>query len=429
MQMSRILMTIASLTAFVTLVGTGSMTAHAADSILTGQAAYGDYTKDAPGVWRRFTPGDMPKAYATQSARNVSTLIPRPEGALPKVPPGFSVSVFASGFKQPRVLKAAPNGDIFLAETGGGTIRVLRTTGGTTSVATFADGLDRPFGIAFYPPGPNPRYVYVGLTKAIIRYPYRVGDLKASGPAETVVPNIPEGGHFTRDVLFTQDGKNMFVAIGSGSNIQDKGPDNELFRANILEFNPDGTGRRIYAAGLRNPVSIAFDPRTGQLWACVNERDLMGDDLPPDYVTHVQQGANYGWPYYYIGGNPDARPQGTPPVRADQVTIPDVLIQPHSAPLGVAFYNAKQFPAEYQGDIFVTLHGSWNRQNRTGYKIVRVKMKDGKATGAYEDFLTGFVTDDGKVWGRPVSIMVAPDGSLLMSEDGNGTIWRIAYTR
>lgn len=400
--------------------------AAAADTILTGSAAYGDWTKDAPGVWRLIKPQDLPPAYATASARNTSVLVTRPPGMLPRVPPGFTVSPLLSGLQGPRVLRSAPNGDLFIAETGGGRIRVVRARSkGPAEV--FAGGLDRPFGIAFYPPGPDPRYVYVGTTRAILRFPYRTGAVHASGPAQTIVPNLPDGGHFTRDVLFTPDGKTMLVAIGSSSNIQDNGPEREVGRADILEFDPDGGGRRVYASGLRNPVSIAFDPRTGALWACVNERDLLGDDLPPDYVTHVQRDAFYGWPYYYIGPNRDTRPKGGSAPAASSVTVPDVLIQPHSAPLGIAFYNGTQFPAEYRGDLFVALHGSWNRALRTGYKIVRIKMQGGKATGAYEDFLTGLVEPNGDVWGRPVSLLVAPDGALLMSDDASGTIWRVAY--
>jgi glucose/arabinose dehydrogenase len=297
-----------------------------------------------------------------------------------------------------------------------------------TRPAVFAEGLDRPFGMAFYPSGPNPQYLYVGLTTRIVRIPYHVGDLKASGPPETIVDGILDGVHFTRDVLFSRDGKTLFVSIGSSTNVQDNGPDPEVGKANILAFNPDGTGRRVYAAGLRNPVNMALDPRTNDVWTSVNERDLLGDDLPPDYVTKVHQGAFYGWPYYYIGDHPDSRAKGgTSPVPGDQVTIPDVLIQPHSAPLGIAFYTGKQFPSEYQGDLFVALHGSWNRAVRTGYKIVRVKIRNGQATGEYEDFVTGFVAPSGDVWGRPVGLTVAPDGALLMSDDGSGTIWRIAY--
>jgi glucose/arabinose dehydrogenase len=419
-------------TAFVVcacVVSLGLAAAGAADVVLSGQAAYGDFTKDVPGVWRLIKAADMPKPYDTQSSRSVSVLEPRPSGTLPRALPGFTVTPYVTGLKVPRVMKAAPNGDIFFSEVGAGAIRVIRagSPSGTTPL-TFAEGLDRPFGIAFYPPGPNPTSIYVGTTKQIVRFAYHAGDVKASGPPDVVVPNIPDGGHFTRDVLFTNDGKKMFVAIGSGTNIQEKGPDNEVGRANVIEFNPDGTGRHIYASGLRNPVSIAFDPRSGELWASVNERDLLGDNLPPDYITHVKEGAFYGWPYYYIGGNRDTRPEGgSPPVPADQVAIPDVLLQPHSAPLGIAFYTGKQFPAEYQGDLFVALHGSWNRANRTGYKIVRIKMNNGKTNGAYEDFVTGLVAPDGKVWGRPVGLLVAPDGSLLMSDDGSGTIWRIAY--
>jgi glucose/arabinose dehydrogenase len=405
-------------------------TARGADAVLTGAAAYGDFTKDAPGVWRLIAPADLPKPYDSPSTRNASELVARPAGALPKALPGFSVTPFVTGLQVPRVMRLAPNGDIFFAEVRTGSIRVIRagSPAGATP-GTFVSGLDRPFGIAFYPPGPNPRFVYVGTTKQIVRFPYHVGDESASGPAEVIVANIPDGGHFTRDVLFSNDGKKMFVSIGSGTNIQDKGPENEVGRADIIEFNPDGTGRHVYASGLRNAVSITFDPKSGELWACVNERDLMGDNLPPDYVTHVKEGAFYGWPYFYIGDHPDSRPQGgTPPVSGNQVTVPDVLLQPHSAPLGVAFYTGNQFPAEYRGDLFVTLHGSWNRATRTGYKIVRIKVNNGRTNGAYEDFVTGFVASDGKVWGRPVSLVVAPDGSLLMSDDGSGTIWRIAYT-
>jgi glucose/arabinose dehydrogenase len=235
--------------------------------------------------------------------------------------------------------------------------------------------------------------------------------------------------HFTRDVLFSRDGKTLYVSIGSSTNIQEKGPEAEAGKADVLTFNPDGSGRRVFATGLRNAVTLALDPQTSDLWASVNERDLLGDDLPPDYVTHVSDGAFYGWPYYYIGPNVDARVHNGTPPPANQVVVPDVLLQPHSAPLGIAFYTGRQFPAEYQGDLFVALHGSWNRANRTGYKIVRVKLQNGKATGAYEDFVTGFVAPNGDVWGRPVDLMVAADGSLWFTDDSSGTIWRVAYAK
>jgi glucose/arabinose dehydrogenase len=343
-------------------------------------------------------------------------------------------------------MRTAPNGDLFIADLGtyrpGGlnlaanpnTGRILIMRAGAapgTPPVVFAEGLDRPYGMAFYPAGPNPRYLYIGQTTQIVRYPYHPGDVRPSGPPETILSGITDGVHWTRDVLFSRDGKTLFVSIGSSTNIQEKGPDNEVRKANILAMNPDGSNVHVYAAGLRNPVSIALDPRTDQLWASVNERDLLGDNLPPDYVTHVREGGFYGWPYYYIGANADARvTNGTPPVPADQVVVPDVLIQPHSAPIGIAFYTGKQFPAEYQGDPLVALHGSWNRALKTGYKIVRIKMRDGRATGEYEDFVTGFVGGaSGDVWGRPTGLMVANDGSLLMSDDGSGTIWRLAYGR
>jgi glucose/arabinose dehydrogenase len=418
----------------------------AQDAVLTGTAAYGDWTKDAPGVWRKFVATDLPKP--STPGQSISNLVPRPPDASPRLLPGFSISVVASGLLKPRVLRNAPNGDLFVGEFGTpqpagiglrmipdtGRIRVLR--GGAapgTPPEVFAEGLDRPFGIAFYPAGPNPRYVYVGLTTQIVRFPYHVGDVHAAGPPEVVVSGIAngmtDGIHFTRDVLFSRDGRTMYVSIGSTTNHQNNGPESEAGKAAIVAFNPDGSGRRLYATGLRNPVSMAFEPRTNEMWTIVNERELMGDDLPPDYVTHVREGAFYGWPYYYPGPNPDERAKGGTPPSASQVVMPDVLIQPHSAPLGMAFYTGRQFPAEYQGDLFVALHGSWQRALKTGYKLVRIKMHDGRATGAYEDFVTGFVAPNGDVWGRPVALLVASDGSLLMSDDGSGTIWRITYAK
>ena len=396
--------------------------------VLTGAAAYGDWTEDAPGKWRRITPADLPPPYATRSASNGPGVARRPREAVPKVPAGFTTEAFATGLDGPRLLRVAPDGDIFLAETGAGRIRALRDAGPgrPASVSTYAKGLDSPFGIAFYPPGPDPQYLYVGTVGAVLRFPYRSGDTEPSGKP-VIIAKLPEGGaHWTRDVVFSPDGKKMFVSVGSASNVS--AGDSENLRADILEFNPDGSGLRRFATGIRNPVGIVIHPATGELWAAVNERDGLGDDLPPDYVTRVRDGAFYGWPWYYIGANQDPRHKGEHPELSDRVAVPDVLIQPHSAPLQLAVYTGRQFPAEYRNDLFVALHGSWNRQRRTGYKVVRVKLQGGKPTGEYEDFVTGFVLADGNVWGRPVGVATAPDGSLLVSEDASGTVWRISYT-
>jgi glucose/arabinose dehydrogenase len=441
MRASKYVLTGVAALAAAALISSTGAALRAQDATLTGVAAFGDWTKDAPGVWRKIVAADIP-APGASPGQAISKMVPMPAGTLPHVLPGFTITAIATGLTRPRVMRIAPNGDMFVGELGttrpaGIGIGVMPNTGRLlvmragaapgTPPAVFADGLDRPFGIAFYPAGPNPRYVYVGFTTQIVRFPYHVGDLKASGPPETIVSGITDGVHFTRDVLFSRDGKTLYVSIGSSTNVQDKGPEFEAGKANILAFNPDGSGRRVVAAGLRNPVQMALEPRTNALWTSVNERDLLGDNLPPDYVTHVREGAFYGWPYYYIGANPDSRAKGgAAPVPADQVTIPDVLIQPHSAPLGIAFYTGRQFPAEYQGDLFVALHGSWNRAVRTGYKIVRLKLRNGVAIGEYEDFVTGFVAPNGDVWGRPVGLLVAADGALLMSDDGAGTIWRIA---
>jgi len=301
----------------------------------------------------------------------------------------------------------------------------------------FAKGFSWPFGIAFYPAGNDPRWIYVANTDSVVRLPYKSGDSEARGPAETVVAELPGGGrlrgggHWTRDIAFSRDGKRMFVSVGSKSNVDD--PDTtpaEKERADVLEFTPDGGGRRIYASGIRNAVGIAVHPRSGELWVSVNERDELGDNLVPDYITHVEEGGFYGWPWYYIGGNPDPRHKGKHPELKATTIVPDVLLQPHSASLQMLFYDGKQFPAEYSGDIFAAEHGSWNKAARAGYEVIRVPRHGStRASGEYQDFLTGFVLDDGTVWGRPVGVAVAPDGSLLVTDDGSGSIWRVSYAK
>jgi glucose/arabinose dehydrogenase len=403
----------------------------------TAASPFYDFHAESPGTIHKVTVGDLPAPFATKSAPNFPMPFPRPAGAMPKVLPGFKVQLYVTGLDNPRELRTAPNGDVFAAEMHNGEIEVFRGVakdGTAEHKATFVSGLKQPFGIGFYPLGPDPQWVYIADTDAVMRYPYRNGDLKARGPAQIIVPEIFPGasephGHTTRDLVFSPDGKKMYIAVGSGSNIDN--PDDhpsEFHRANILEFNPDGSGMRVFASGIRNPVGLAINPKTGELWCSTNERDALGDNLVPDYTTHVQDGAFYGWPWYYMGGNHDPRlPDSHPDLRARVIT-PDVVIQPHSAPLGFAFYTGDQFPAEYRGDEFLALHGSWNRASRTGYEVVRIPLHgQGNATGEYEDFMTGFVTDDGNVWGRPVGIAVAQDGSLLVSDDASGSIWRISY--
>ncbi|MCA1614856.1 MAG: sorbosone dehydrogenase family protein [Acidobacteria bacterium] len=404
--------------------------------VLTGQGAFGDWTSDAPGVRRRITAADLPRPYATRSVDAGSRVVPRPEGAWPKAPAGFRVEEFASGLENPRLIRTAPNGDLFVAESRPGRVRVLRAAPGAgkaETVEVFAEGLRRPFGIAFYPAGPDPRYVYVANTDSVVRFPYRSGDLKARGPAETVVANLPGGGqlrgggHWTRDIAFSNDGRRMFVSVGSLTNVWEKPEANEERRATILEFKPDGTGERTFAWGIRNAVGIAVHPRTGELWASVNERDGLGDDLVPDYVTRVRDGGFYGWPWFYLGANQDPRHPGARPELRPKVIAPDVLLQSHSASLEMAFYTGRQFPREYEHDAFAALHGSWNRAKRTGYKVVRVPQRGGVPTGEYEDFLTGFVTPEGQAWGRPVGVAVARDGALFVSDDGSNAVWRVSY--
>ena len=407
------------------------------DRVLTGRAALGDWTTDAPGVRRRITLADLPPPFATPSVNNGPRGIARrPEGAWPRAPQGFQVTEFAKGLENPRKIATAPNGDVFVAESGPGRIRVLRDANGDGKPdldEVYASGLYLPFGIAFYPPGPSPTQVYVGNTDSVVRFAYKQGDTKAQGKPETIVPDLPGfarlrgGGHWTRDVVFSLDGKRMFVSVGSYSNVDDD--EKEKRRADILVFTPEGKDEKIYAWGIRNPVGLAIQPDTGVVWASVNERDGLGDDLVPDYVTHVQEGGFYGWPWFYLGPHQDPRHPGKHPEYKDNVIVPDVLIPSHSASLCMTFYTGNQFPDSYRKDAFAAEHGSWNRSRRTGYKVIRIPIKDGKATGEYEDFLVGFVTKEGQVWGRPVGVAVAKDGALLVTDDGSGTIWRVAASR
>ena len=419
---------------------------------------YGDWRLDAPGVRHQITPASLPAPFATRSAGNGPSVVPRPPGALPRVPAGFAVQLYASELDGPREMKLAPNGDVFVVESAAGRVRVLRPGPGGQPVRStvFATGLDQPFGIAFYPPGPKPDFVYVANNNAVLRFAYQPGDLTARLPPETIVSRLsPDtGGHWTRDIAFSPDGARMFVSIGSASNVaqglprrtqaqiatleHDQGVGavwgDEEGRARVLSFRPDGSQAQVYATGLRNCVGLAVHPASGDLWCSTNERDGLGDNLPPDYVSRVRPGAFFGWPWYYTGGNEDPRHRGERPDLAQRSTVPDVLIQPHSAPLAMTFYHAPPqapaaFPAGWEGDGIVALHGSWNRSLRTGYKVVRVLTQNGVPTGIYEDLLTGFVADDNGVWGRPVGVAVAADGALLVSEDGNGTIWRVAPVR
>jgi glucose/arabinose dehydrogenase len=428
-----------------------------AQQTITGQAAFADWNQQQPGVRRKITLADLPAPNPDEAVNNTPHVIPRPADAWPIAPAGFKVTLYAGGdsapmqradnkqvmtlsggtFTMPRLIRTAPNGDLFLADSGAGTIFILRGVGPdgkAAQIEKFATGLDHPFGIAFYP-ADNPQYVYVGNATTIQRIPYHSGDLHATAAPETIVPDIPGyaqltgGGHWTRDVVFTKDEQHMLVSVGSGSNVDD--PDThprEFHRADVLEFTPDGKFIEVYAHGIRNCVGEAINPITGQLWCSTNERDRLGDNLVPDYITSVKEDGFYGWPWWYMGGHQDPRLAGTHPELKAKVITPDVILQPHFASLEMVFYTGKEFPSAYDGDAFAAEHGSWNRAHRSGYEVIRVPMRDGHATGEYEDFLTGFVTPDGKVWGRPVGVTVAKDGSLFVTDDGTRSVWHVTYT-
>jgi len=408
-------------------------------NVVTGPKAFTNTASLSPGLTRKITEQDLPQPNTPAMLPRVKMYVnlatgfarrgKRPENAIPKAPAGFKVDIYvASGLANPRQMRRAPNGDIFMADTGGGIVRIFRgiTADGKPQESSVYASLPDAFGVNFYPPGPNPQWVYVTNTSTLVRYAYKNGDLKATEEPEKLITDIPaDGGHSTRDIVFSKDGKSLFLAVGSASNNNDNQA--EFHRANILEYTPEGKFVGIYASGIRNPVGLAINPETGELWTSINERDNLGDNLVPDYVTHVARGGFYGWPWFYIGGNQDPAHAGKHPELKDKVIVPDVLIQAHSASLGMAFYDGKMFPAEYSGDAFAAEHGSWNHSEGSGREVIRIPIEKGRATGVYQDFLTGFTTD-GKAWGRPVGVAVAADGSLLVTDDGARVIWRVSYT-
>ena len=418
--------------------------------VLTGQAAFTDAAHESPGTRRHLTVADLPAPAPEQSVDNGPSVVPRPAGAWPIAPRGFKVELYAANLDNPRLIRFAPNGDLFLAESASGTIRVFRgvdAKGNPQQTSVFATDLHQPFGIAFYPLGPNPKWVYIGDTDGIVRFPYRNGDLKATGAMEPIADlpgggRLRGGGHWTRDLVFSKDGSKLFASVGSHSNVDDSDTHPEEFhRADVLEFTPQGKFVKIYAWGLRNCVGEAINPITGELWCSTNERDALGNNLVPDYITHVQEGGFYGWPWFYMGGHQDPRHEGKHPELQSKVITPDILMNPHMASLEMAFYPTltkrdrdhagNDFPEEFgDGGAFAAEHGSWNRAQRTGYEVVFIPMRDGHATGEYEDFLTGFTVGngDGDVWGRPVGVAVAPDGSLFVTDDGSNSIWHVIYT-
>ncbi|MDH3222733.1 MAG: sorbosone dehydrogenase family protein [Gemmatimonadota bacterium] len=388
----------------------------------------------------------LPEPFATPWNRAIPEVVERPPAAELTLPPGFAVNTFAEGLDNPRRLALAPGGDVFVAESRWGRIVVLRDTdddGVADRRSVFAEELQRPYGLAFHD-----GFLYVGNNDALVRFPYEHGQLQATGAPEHLV-DLPLSSdaldhdtaerlgidvsrtrgfnHWTRNIVFSPNGKSIYVAIGSATNAM---PGTDPRRAAINEYRPDGTGHRVFAAGLRNPVAMAFHPVTGKLWTAVHERDHLGDDLAPDYVTSVVDGGFYGWPWAYIGPNPEPILNGERPDLVESTLTPEVLLPAHSAPMGMVFHTGRGFPEAYRHDAFVALHGSINRLDLKGYSVVRIPFDGGRPSGHPEDFLSGFILRDDEVkevWGRPVDLLELPDGSLLLSDDAGGRIFRIAY--
>lgn len=370
---------------------------------------------EQPGTMHHIKASELPKPYATPGVDNSSHVVPRPKDAMPLVPKGFTISVYASGLTQPRFMDLAPNGDVFLSEPNAGQVTLLHE--GKASV--FASGFDKPHGLVF-----RDGALYVGDLMGAWRV--EVKDGKAGAKTKVTKDGFgPLGGHFSRDLAFDKSGA-LYVAIGSMSNVDEEAPP----RATVQKVGADGH-LSTFVSGTRNPVGLVLKPGTNDLYITVNERDGYGDGLVPDYFTRIAQGEFFGWPYAYIGTHADPELGAKRPDLVAKTRTPDVLFQAHSAPLGIAFYEGGMFPAEYEGDAFVALHGSWNSGRPTGYKVVRVRFRDGKPTGEYQDFATGFwdgSSSPAKVWGRPAGLLVLKDGSLLIADDAGKTVWRVSVT-
>jgi glucose/arabinose dehydrogenase len=394
----------------------------------------------------RYAPGTgpsdqlvLPAPFASPSVRNTSKVIGWPKGRTPVAAPGFEVSLFAENLNNPRQAYILPNKDVIVVEAirefpdrpakSSNRITLFRDADGDGKPdlrETFLSGLNMPHGMLLLG-----NWFYVGNTNGVVRYPYRAGQTKIEAAGEKIL-ELPVGGHYTRNLIADSSGKKIYVAVGSATNVDEQRIDEkDSRRAAILEFNPDGSAMRVFAGGLRNPVGMDWEPRTKNLWTVVNERDLLGDDLVPDYLTSVKDGAFYGWPYSYFGQNEDPRKKGERPDLVAKAIKPDYALGSHTAALGLAFYTGNAFPSRYHGGAFIGMHGSWNRSKMVGYKVAFVPFANGKPAGPIEDILTGFIADEGKfeAYGRPVGVTVAPDGALLVADDSGGKIWRVAATR
>jgi len=397
-----------------------------------------------------------PLPSVSKSNENYSKVLGWENNRTPKAPAGFNVNKYADGFENPRWMYATPNGDILVAESnsnysipkqvgaaiiGAGKANNLKNSADVITLLRDADndgipetrhtfltakeGLNQPFGMLVIG-----KWFYVANTDGVMRYPYKNGQTKITAKGKKIIA-LPAGNHnrhWTRNIIASADNSKIYIAVGSGSNIDENGIENEKMRGNILEMNPDGSGVRVYASGLRNPVGMGWAPKTKTLWTVVNERDELGDDLVPDYLTSVRENGFYGWPYSYFGQHLDMRVKEMKPELVKKAIVPDFALGAHTASLGLAFYTGKAFPEKYRNGAFIAQHGSWNRQVLSGYRMVFVPFKDGKPSGPEEDFLTGFIVDPEKdqVYGRPVGVIVAPDGALLMTDDKTNTIWRIS---
>lgn len=381
-----------------------------------------------PGNTVKTAVGDLtlPPPFATESARMSSSIVDWPQGKMPTAPDGFAVTEFAGGLDNPRWLYVAPNNDIFVSESGADRLTIFRDANkdGTYEMRkVFLKNLNKPFGMLVLN-----NFFYVANTDGLYRYPYN-GETELKGKGQKIM-SLPAGGynnHWTRNLIANTDGSKIYVTVGSGSNVGENGMEHEVRRACILEINPDGSGEKIYASGLRNPVGVDWNPVNGELWTAVNERDELGDDLVPDYITSVKKDGFYGWPYSYFGNIPDPRMKGKGKDLAAKAIVPDVSVGAHTASLGLAFYDKDAFPAKYKNGAFVGQHGSWNRAIISGYKVMFVPFENGKPSGKPEDFLGGFIADQGKakVYGRPVAVVVTNDGSLLVTDDGSNKIWKV----